>query len=115
MTLQCTVEACSLRDNLPSFPDSEFAILGISADSVASHKKFAEKHKLPFTLLADEDKSTVKEYDVWHPKKFMGREFMGVLRTSFLINPKAEIVKIYEKVNPMKHTQEVLEDFRTMK
>lgn len=108
----CTTEACVIRDNFPEFENIHAIVLGISTDSVKSHKKFAEKYGLPFTLLSDEEKKAVNDYDVWHPKKFMGREYMGVLRTSFLITPKGKIAKIYEKVNPKVHAQEVLHDLK---
>ena len=104
----CTKEACSIRDNFPKFKKLKAIVLGISVDSVKSHNKFAEKYKLPFILLADEDKRVVKKYGVWAKKKFMGREYMGTLRTSFLINPMGKIAKIYEKVNPEVHAEEVL-------
>lgn len=106
----CTKEACSIRDNLAMFEKSQAKILGISVDSVKSHDKFAKKYRLPFTLLSDEDKKVVKAYGVWGKKKFMGREYMGTNRTSFLIDPKGEISKIYEKVKPEAHAGEVLED-----
>lgn len=106
----CTKEACSIRDNFPKFRKSKAKVFGISVDSVKSHAKFAEKYKLPFTLLADEDKIIVKKYGVWTKKKFMGREYMGTLRTSFLTNPKGKIIKIYENVKPEIHAQEVLDD-----
>ena len=92
----------------------EEVVFGVSADSVARHKKFAEKYKLSFVLLSDENKDTIKKYGVWAKKKFMGREYMGILRTSFLINPKGVIVKIYEKVKPDTHAEEVLEDLRIL-
>lgn len=106
----CTKEACAIRDNFPAFKKLKIQIFGISVDSVKSHKKFAEKYKLPFTLLADENKEVVKKYGVWAKKKFMGREYMGTLRTSFLINPKGKIAKIYESVKPDIHAEEVLKD-----
>lgn len=109
-TPSCTKEACSIRDNLPQFKKLEAKVFGINVNSVKSHKKFAEKYKLPFTLLADEDKVIVKKYGVWVKKKFMGREYMGTMRTSFLIDPNGKIAKIYEKVNPEVHAQEVLND-----
>src|SRR3989338_10241632 len=80
----CTTEACSLRDNLPKFKKLKEQIFGVSVDSVKSHRKFADKFELPFTLLADENKELVKAYDVYKPKKFMGREFLGTMRESFL-------------------------------
>jgi thioredoxin-dependent peroxiredoxin len=85
----CTKEACGIRDAFPHFEKLNVRVLGVSVDSVASHKKFAEKYKLPFTLLADEHKKVVNAYRVWAAKEFMGREYDGILRTSFLIIPKA--------------------------
>ncbi|MFO0703046.1 MAG: thioredoxin-dependent thiol peroxidase [Candidatus Andersenbacteria bacterium] len=110
----CTTEACSLRDNLPKFGKSKAVVLGVSVDSVARHKKFVDKYKLPFTLLADEDKMVVNQYNVWQLKKFMGREYMGTLRTSFLIDPKGVIKKVYEKVKPPVHAAQVLQDLEEM-
>ncbi len=106
----CTKQACSIRDAFPNFAKEKITVLGISTDSVKSHKKFEEKYKLPFTLLADEDKKVVKEYGVWGKKKFWGREYDGTLRTSFLISPKGVIVKIYEDVEPETHAAQVLKD-----
>ena len=108
----CTTEACQLRDNFPKFGKINAVVLGISTDSVESHKKFAQKYQLPFTLLADINKKVVKAYGVWQTKKFMGREFMGTVRTSFLIDERGKIVKIYEKVKPPVHAQEVLQDLK---
>ncbi len=110
----CTKEACGFRDNLPKFKKTGLTVFGISIDSVAKHKKFAEKYKLPFTLLADEDKKVVTLYNVWQMKKFMGREYMGTVRTSFLIDPKGKIAKIYEHVKPELHPAEVLQDLKTL-
>ncbi|MBI2035239.1 MAG: thioredoxin-dependent thiol peroxidase [Candidatus Liptonbacteria bacterium] len=106
----CTIEACGIRDDFPKFNLLKIKVLGISADSVKSHKKFVKKYKLPFTLLADEEKKVLNSYGVWQKKKFMGREYMGITRTSFLIDPDGKIAKIYEKVKPITHTKEVLED-----
>lgn len=106
----CTVEACSFRDAQESFKKVDARIVGISTDSVASHKKFAQKHALPFTLLSDAEKKTVNDYGVWQKKKFMGREYMGIVRSSFLINKEGIVQKVYEKVNPLTHTAEVLND-----
>ena len=79
-------------------------------DPVKSHAKFAAKHQLPLTLLADEEKEVVKLFDVWGKKKFMGREYDGTYRMSFLIDPEGNVVKVYEKVKPEQHAQEVLDD-----
>lgn len=106
----CTKEACAIRDSFPAFDSSKAAVLGISPDSVKSHKKFAEKYGLPFTLLADEGHRVADEYGVWGKKKFMGREYEGVLRTSFLIGPDGKILKVYESVKPEQHAAEVLAD-----
>ncbi len=108
----CTKEACTIRDAFPDFENLNAIVLGVSVDSVASHKKFAEKHQLPFTLLADEHKKVVNLYHVWAPKQFMGREYDGVLRMSFLIDPEGDIEKIYHNVKPEKHAAEVLHDLR---
>jgi thioredoxin-dependent peroxiredoxin len=111
----CTTEACSLRDNLPRFNNIKAVVLGISTDSVASHKKFADKYRIPFTLLADENKQVVQQYGVWGEKKFMGRTYMGILRTSFLIDPQGKVAKIYEKVKPAVHAEQVLDDLEQLK
>lgn len=110
----CTKQACALSDAFPRFQEHTVKIWGISTDSIASHKKFAEKYHLPFTLLADNEKRVVEMYGVWQKKKFMGREYMGTVRTSFLVNPSGEIEKIYSKVNPLTHAQEVLRDLEKM-
>ncbi len=111
----CTKEACTVRDALPRFEKEGLAVLGISVDSVASHKKFATKYRLTFPLLADEKKDVVKKYGVWGKKKFMGREYMGTLRTSFLIDPDGKVAKVYDKVKPEKHAEEVWQDLQQLK
>jgi peroxiredoxin Q/BCP len=110
----CTVEACTIRDNFPDFQELKLKVLGVSVDSVESHKKFSEKYNLPFALLADGQKETVKKYDVWGPIKFMGREYEGTRRTSFLIDPQGRIIEIYENVKPETHAEEVLAYFKTI-
>lgn len=110
----CTKEACGIRDSFPEFAKLKASVLGISKDSVDSHKKFAKKFKLPFTLLSDENKEMLKAYGVWQKKKFMGREFMGIMRTSFLVNPHGKIVKVYENVKPTVHADEVLKDLKEL-
>lgn len=109
----CTKEACMLRDAFPAFEKLDAVILGISADNEKSHKKFEEKYQLPFTLLSDTEKTVVQAYGVWAPKKFMGREFLGILRTSFLIDPEGNIAKVYENVKPAVHAEEVLVDLKS--
>lgn len=107
----CTKEACSFRDSFAKYKKSGITVLGVSPDSEASHKKFETKYKLPFTLLADKDHSIAEAYGVWGEKKFMGRTYMGVLRTTFLIDEKGKIKKVFEKVKPEDHASEVLEAF----
>ena len=107
----CTKEACSFRDSFSKFKKQGIAVLGVSPDGEASHKKFAAKYKLPFTLLADKDRSISETYGVYGEKKFMGRTYMGVHRTTFLIDEKGKIKKVFEKVKPDEHASEVLEAF----
>ena len=112
----CTTEACSIRDNYTEFTKKKVVVLGISFDTSKSHEKFITKYKLPFVLLADVDKKVIQDYDCWAQKEFMGREYMGTLRTSFLINPEGKIAKIYETVRPKDHIEDVLADItRAMK
>jgi thioredoxin-dependent peroxiredoxin len=108
----CTTEACNFRDGYKEFKGLGLVILGVSADSVKSHQKFAEKFNLPFPLLSDESKELCEAYGVWQKKKFMGREYMGIARTSFLIDEKGNIEKIYEGVKPPVHAEEVKADMR---
>ncbi len=110
----CTKEACMIRDNFPKFKKLKVQVFGISVDSARRHAKFAEKYDLPFTLLSDEDKKVVKLYGVWGKKKFMGREYMGTFRTSFLIDPRGKIAKVYENVKPEVHAEEVLADLKEL-
>jgi len=111
----CTKEACAIRDAMPDFHAIDANVFGVSPDSVKSHKKFAEKYGLPFTLLADEGHAVASAYGVWGLKKFMGREYEGVLRTSFLIAPDGTIKKVYEGVKPEVHAAEVIEDLKSLK
>lgn len=111
----CTKEACAIRDNFPSFKKLKVVVLGVSVDSEKSHGKFIEKYDLPFALVSDESKEIVNAYGVWAKKKFMGREYMGTLRTSFLIDPKGKIAKIYEGVKPEIHAEEVLADLKALR
>ncbi|CAN5737756.1 thioredoxin-dependent thiol peroxidase [soil metagenome] len=110
----CTKEACAIRDAFPDFTGANAVVLGVSPDSVKSHAKFVEKYKLPFTLLADEGHSVASAYGVWGLKKFMGKEYEGVFRTSFLIAPDGTIAKIYEGVKPEAHAAEVLGDLKEL-
>jgi peroxiredoxin Q/BCP len=111
----CTKEACNFRDSIDKFKKLGVVILGVSKDSVTSHKKFADKYHLNFTILSNEDKSVIKKYKSWGIKKFMGREFEGTIRNTYLINPKGEIVKFYEKVNPLTHSEQILKDLNLYK
>lgn len=108
----CTKEACAIRDADPDLSSLGAVVLGVSADSVKSHKKFAEKYNLQFPLLSDEEKKVIEAYGVWGAKKFMGRDYEGILRTSFLINPEGIISKVYESVKPEVHAGEVLTDLK---
>lgn len=108
----CTKEACSFRDSINQFQKFGVVILGVSKDSVTSHKKFAEKYKLNFTILSDESKKVIQAYHAWGKKKFLGRESEGTLRITYLINPSGEIQKVYEKVNPLIHSSQILSDLK---
>ncbi|MEK7640519.1 MAG: thioredoxin-dependent thiol peroxidase [Patescibacteria group bacterium] len=117
----CTKEACMIRDNFPEFQKLGIQVFGISSDSVKSHAKFAEKYELPFILLSDEKRNTIKKWGVWAEKRFQSRRagvgqiFMGTLRTSFLIDPTGKVAKKYERVRPEVHAEEVLRDLRKFK
>jgi peroxiredoxin Q/BCP len=104
----CTKEACAFRDHFAEFKKKGAVVLGVSTDAVKSHDKFVEKFKLPFTLLADEDKEIVEAYGVWGQKTFMGRKYLGTHRVTFLIGPDGRIKKIWPKVKPEEHVEEVL-------
>lgn len=107
----CTREACGIRDAFADYKKRDIVVFGVSIDTAASHKKFAAKYKLPFTLLADPDKKIVKAYGVWGKKKFMGREYLGTRRMSFLIAPDGKVAHVYESVKPDEHAAEVLKNF----
>jgi len=104
----CTKEACAFRDNFPNFNILGVDILGVSVDNESKHKKFAEKFSLPFRLVADPDRHIVEAYGVWGQKKFMGREYMGTSRVTYLINEQGVIEKVWPKVNPALHAEELL-------
>ena len=104
----CTKEACAFRDEFADFKAKGAVVLGVSTDPVKSHAKFVQKYKLPFTLLADEDKAIVQSYGVWGQKSFMGRKYMGTYRVTFLIGPDGKIKKIWPEVKPQDHAKEVL-------
>ena len=104
----CTAEACNLRDNYHSFQSKGYEILGVSADSEKRQLNFSNKQELPYSLLADEDKSVISAYGVWGPKKFMGKEYDGIHRTTFVIDEKGIIEDIIAKVKTKHHTAQIL-------
>jgi peroxiredoxin Q/BCP len=106
MTPGCTTEACDFRDNFKKFKDTE--ILGVSIDSPERHQKFIEKQNLPFTLISDEDKKVVEKYGVWQEKSMYGKKFMGIVRSTFIIDKTGKIRKIYPKVKVKGHVEEVM-------
>ena len=110
----CTKEACNFRDDYSAYQKAGVTILGISPDSVKSHVKFKKKYGLPFPLLADEGHKVCDLYGVWGPKKFMGREYEGVLRTTFLIDARGQVARVFEQVRPAEHSAEVLEALHTI-
>jgi peroxiredoxin Q/BCP len=106
-TSGCTTQACEFRDAFPRFSTKKSVILGISPDPVKSHQKFKAKYELPFTLLADTEKVALQAYDIWKEKSMYGKKYMGVERTTFVIDPAGRIVKVFEKVKPAGHAAEV--------
>ncbi len=104
----CTAEACDLRDNYHQFIANGYEILGVSPDSAKSHIKFIEKYELPFSLLADEDHSIAEAFGAWGEKSMYGKKYMGILRSTFVIDEKGKIEKVIEKVNTKAHTQQLL-------
>ncbi|MBI5384900.1 MAG: thioredoxin-dependent thiol peroxidase [Verrucomicrobia bacterium] len=104
----CTKEACAFRDHFAAFQQKGATVLGVSIDSAKKHGKFAEKFKLPFPLLADEEKKIVQAYGVWGEKTFMGRKYLGTHRVTFLIGPDGRIKRIWPEVKPEEHAEEVL-------
>lgn len=108
----CAKEACNFRDDYSAYEQAGITILGISPDSVESHQKFKVKFQLPFALLADEGHKVCDAYGTWGPKKFMGKAYEGVLRTTFLIDPDGMIVRVFENVRPAEHSAEVLAAFQ---
>jgi peroxiredoxin Q/BCP len=115
MTPGCTTEACNFRDQFPTFQELDVVVFGISKDSIKNHAKFAEKYRLPFVLLSDESSEICEKYDVWKTKSLYGRSFLGIIRTTYLINPDGKIAKVYPKVKVKEHAVEVLKDLRTIK
>lgn len=111
----CTKEACNFRDareDIASLGNVE--VVGVSADSVVSHKKFQDKHQLNFTLLSDPEHQTIEAYDSWKPRKFMGKEFMGAARNTVIINPEGYLAKRYTGVDPKTHAEQIIKDLREL-
>ncbi|MGB8374472.1 MAG: thioredoxin-dependent thiol peroxidase [Salegentibacter sp.] len=104
----CTAEACNLRDNWQSFQNKGYAIVGVSADSKKRQQNFKDKYELPFPLLADEDKKVINAYGVWGPKKFMGKEYEGINRTTFIIDEEGKIEEVISKVKTKDHAAQIL-------
>jgi peroxiredoxin Q/BCP len=108
MTPGCTAQSCNLSDNYKLLLDKGYDVLGVSCDSVKRHQKFIAKHDLPFNLISDEDHKVVNDYGVWQLKKFMGREYMGIIRTTFIIDENGLISDIISKVNTKEHTAQII-------
>ena len=108
----CTAESCNFRDNYADLKTKGFEVLGVSADGEASHQKFIKKYELPFHLLADTEKEVLNAYGVWGPKKFMGRTFDGIHRTTFVIDENGIIERIFIKVKTKEHTEQILESYQ---
>ncbi len=111
-TPTCTEQACNLRDNYSALIKEGFVVLGVSPDDEASHKKFQSKFTLPFTLIADPKHAIIEKYGVWGPKQMFGNKYMGLLRTTFLIDEKGIIKKIFAKPKSKQHTQEILKAWK---
>lgn len=106
----CTAQACNLRDNYKELQDAGYAILGVSADSQKRQSTFKEKYEFPFPLLADEDKKVIEAFGVWGPKKFMGKEYEGINRTTFLIDENGKVKRVISKVKTKDHAAQILEE-----
>jgi peroxiredoxin Q/BCP len=110
----CTKEACDIRDAWSEFERHGAVVLGVSADSVSSHERFRTKYQLPFTLLADTEHTVAESYGVWKPKKFAGKSFLGIVRSTFLIDAEGKVVKVWPKVDPAKHADWVLSQIESV-
>ena len=108
MTPGCTAQSCNLSNNYTALQKNGYDVIGVSCDSLKRHQKFIEKYSLPFNLISDEDKKVVNDYGVWQLKKFMGREYMGIVRTTFLIDENGIIDEIITKVNTKEHTNQII-------
>jgi len=114
-TPTCTIQACNLRDNFGLLRNKGLVVIGVSPDEMAKHKKFETKYQLPFTLLADPTLSIIEKYGVWGEKSMYGKKYMGLIRTTFLIDENGKIQKIFSKPNAKEHAQEILEAWSTFK
>lgn len=110
MTSGCTQQACDFRDNIKKIEKKNAVVIGVSPDDTKSHNKFKDNYELPFTLLSDETKEMLNDYGVWKEKSMYGRKYMGVVRTTFIIDEKGKIEKIYEKVKVPGHIEEILKE-----
>lgn len=104
----CTAEACNLRDNYSGLKKKGYEVVGVSADTEKSHKKFADKYELPFSLIADTEKEILQAYDAWGEKSMYGKKYMGILRKTYVIDEKGNIEKIFDKVDTKNHTEQIL-------
>lgn len=111
MTPGCTAESCNLGENYSTLQDKGFVVLGVSPDPAKKHQKFIDKYSLPFSLIADEDKEVIRSYGVWGPKKFMGKEYDGVHRTTFVIDENGFIEKVFTKVKTKDHSNQILSSY----
>ena len=105
----CTKEACGFQENLSAITDAGGVVIGVSADSAASHKKFADKFGLTFPLLVDQEKAVIEAYDAWGEKSMYGKKYMGIIRRTIVIGPDGKVLKVFPKVSPAKHAAEILE------
>jgi len=114
-TAGCTKEACAIAEVYKDFSKAGVKVFGVSKDSVVSHKKFAQKYNLPFTLLSDESTKIIEKYGAWQERSLYGRKFMGTVRVSYIINPAGKIAAVYPKVSPDKHALQLLADVKELK
>ncbi|NET48948.1 MAG: thioredoxin-dependent thiol peroxidase, partial [Merismopedia sp. SIO2A8] len=110
----CTKEACGFRDNYEAYQSKDIVVLGVSTDDAKAHTKFSTKYNLPFPLLSDAGGEVATQYESYGPKKFMGKEYVGITRRTFIIDPEGNIAKVYPKVKPEPHAQEVLDDLSVL-
>lgn len=104
----CTKQACAFKQNDDAFKERHVEVVGISKDSIKSHQNFMKKYELPFTLLSDPETSVIQAYDVWQEKKLYGKTYMGIVRTTYIIDEEGKILKVYPKVSPEKNAEEIL-------